>query len=645
MHRLGVAAMGMFNRRSLHILTEQLSKDVAFFGLTRDVEEPLGGVAMSQADLLLGSFFFIHESKNRRSGSQLEQEDEARAFEFLHNTFGEFLTADFILRAIFAETGNLADHELSSGLKAQMGVSLARPDAFPATWYACVMWTPLYTRPVVLSMLREWFEHSLARAGRTEGEVLGHFDTIVGNQIKRILTEDELPEVMGKEAKTPFGTMGRLGHIATYSLNLLVLRTVLGRNEYEFDEDKIGEYEEGARPWDRLTHLWRSWFSLDSLRGLPAIWTARREGRKVVLRAREDFGAPSGTDRLESVRRVSLALADDIGAGLAGLAAFGRVGRDREAIERIGALLEAEGIDVRVELLLRQLQSPVRRFMGYEERLRMFDTAWQACRESDASEGQLMELLSVAEEEGIRAGGLRELERTLAGRGRELFVSAEMAVVFWRLATRAGVERWYGRFDGEHGERLLSRVFDPDWETWRGGGLVEVIQLARGNRGARSVERFAAEFFRRSPRETLVLKELGPGGVGEVLRFAGEMGEIEWFSQGLREVRAWLEEMRETDVDPHGAAALFAGVKAVASECGEEELFERELGGIERKIWSSGGVGSGRKRWHEAFLEHEALREATRSGTWVRSPVEEMGPRALYEIRRASASPDYSWRP
>ena len=125
-HRLGVVAMGMFNRRSLHVLTRQLNDDLEFFQLGRVLEERVGGVAMTPADLLLGSFFFIHESKNGRSGSGRAPNEADAAFEFLHNTFGEFLTADFILRAILDETENLEEHESSPRLQAQMVERLAR---------------------------------------------------------------------------------------------------------------------------------------------------------------------------------------------------------------------------------------------------------------------------------------------------------------------------------------------------------------------------------------------------------------------------------------------------------------------------------------------------------------------------------------
>ncbi len=62
MERLGAAALGMFNRRRLHIKIGELNRDLEFFKLERQLTSSSGSI-LSHADLLLGSFFFIHETK------------------------------------------------------------------------------------------------------------------------------------------------------------------------------------------------------------------------------------------------------------------------------------------------------------------------------------------------------------------------------------------------------------------------------------------------------------------------------------------------------------------------------------------------------------------------------------------------------
>lgn len=149
MQRLGVAAIGMYNRRKLHILSQELNGDVTFFELERKISSG-DGRPLSQADMLLGSFFFVHKSRAKQRGAAQDQYEESSAFEFLHNTFGEFLTADFILRQAIAETESLAALSASESLKMDRQRKLDAPDGFAIAWFACLIYTPLFSRPVVL---------------------------------------------------------------------------------------------------------------------------------------------------------------------------------------------------------------------------------------------------------------------------------------------------------------------------------------------------------------------------------------------------------------------------------------------------------------------------------------------------------------
>ena len=101
MQRLGVSALGMYNRRKVHILTPELNEDLKFFGSERAVPEA-SGRALSQADLLLGSFFFVHKSKAQNKAGATETHEEASAFGFFTTLLVSF-TADFILRRALAE--------------------------------------------------------------------------------------------------------------------------------------------------------------------------------------------------------------------------------------------------------------------------------------------------------------------------------------------------------------------------------------------------------------------------------------------------------------------------------------------------------------------------------------------------------------
>ncbi|WP_327303187.1 hypothetical protein OG730_05880 [Streptomyces sp. NBC_01298] len=78
LRRLGVIAIGMFNRRK-----QSLSADEA--------DSDLGGLlGEAGSALLFGRFFFVHEAQ------ALVSEERLRSYEFLHATFGEYLVARLV---------------------------------------------------------------------------------------------------------------------------------------------------------------------------------------------------------------------------------------------------------------------------------------------------------------------------------------------------------------------------------------------------------------------------------------------------------------------------------------------------------------------------------------------------------------------
>jgi hypothetical protein len=180
MQRLGVAALGMYNRRKVHILSPELNEDLRFFGLERPVTVT-SGRPLSQADLLLGSFFFVHKSKAQHTAGAPDQHEETAAFEFLHNTFGEFLTADFILRRALTEVVQLKALTENEDLREQLDKRLSSADGFQREWFASLVYTPLFTRPVVLEMMREWMGHILKERALAKQSFVDYLDTIILN--------------------------------------------------------------------------------------------------------------------------------------------------------------------------------------------------------------------------------------------------------------------------------------------------------------------------------------------------------------------------------------------------------------------------------------------------------------------------------
>ena len=359
LERLGVAAVGMFNRRQLHIHREQLDRDIAYFGVQREVPS-VTGPRLTQADLLLGSFFFIHESRTRAADPRLDRSEGPAAFEFLHNTFGEFLVADFLLQQLLRETRTVGALRMTEDLRSALEQRL---NVLTDRWFATLMYTPLHTRPVILALMREWLPHRLEFAGTRWDELLDDLDQVIRAQLRMVLLGSSPPPVMQRQQETPFDPLPLLGHLGVYSLNLIVLRTVLAPEDYAFDERLVEALEGGPRPWDQLSHLWRSCLSLESLLGLSAVLTSRRVEQVVHLRPRPTFAVPASGSRLDVVVSVGEALADDLLVGLAGLHAYDVLPAAGIDLDDVAARLEAAGIDLSDALSVRRWVEDPRRLL------------------------------------------------------------------------------------------------------------------------------------------------------------------------------------------------------------------------------------------------------------------------------------------
>jgi hypothetical protein len=372
MKRLGVAALGMYNRRKVHILTNELNNDLKFFELEREQTES-SERALTQGDLLLGSFFFIHQSKSQQTAGTSQHHEYDSAFEFLHNTFGEFLTADFILRSTFDEA---IDYQESNDRNRRK--TLDDANGFKTTWLACLIHTPLFTRPVVLEMMCEWSKHILQDEKADKEQFIQYLDTIIYNQIERLLDKKEMPPLICNNSPSTFKDYPLLGHIAIYSINLILLRLMFAV-PFIFSESKIMAHEDGTRPWDRLIHIWRSWFSLDNLNGLTAIMQAQRKDTEITISLNTNFQVKDSYNRLRTMYNVALTLADNAVGSIAGVLLLDPYREDSSNLKEVEQLLNSEQIDLELQIVLYQVydyENRIRR--GSEDIEGLFDTVKRA---------------------------------------------------------------------------------------------------------------------------------------------------------------------------------------------------------------------------------------------------------------------------
>jgi hypothetical protein len=344
MHRLGVAALGMFNRGKVQIEEAVLDADQKAFDRPADEEKP--------PPRLLRSFYFVNESRARvYRGVEAAAVDGGgpAAYEFLHNTFGEFLAADFIVNEVLAHARPVAklcaDPDLKGALETTLREGLAAP------WYYSLAYTPLYAKPVILRMLAEWARHKLDAACMDGAQLIAE------RQLKQLLAGHLPPaDILTGKAPSPYPALPLLGHYAVYSLNLVLLLAALRDEGYVFKDASVPAVAGGAPAWDRLTHLWRTWGSLVELAQLAGVMRAAREDGGV--RVRRVDGGPHATSRpagIERVRLVSTALADDLLAGLSALHAYDAVPASRVDLADVRRRLWAADVDLDLEIGLRAL--------------------------------------------------------------------------------------------------------------------------------------------------------------------------------------------------------------------------------------------------------------------------------------------------
>lgn len=370
MNRLGVVAIGMYNRRDVVILSRQLEEDLETFHARRQDGSPKAKT-LKESESVLGGFFFIHKSTAQDIDAHSSSSDSA--YEFLHNTFGEFLTADFILRNMINEVKDIiVDRKFKrSGLDNK----LTDPDLLNSGWYYCLMFVPLYSRPVVIEMLREHALAALQRALKlynipitiSHNDLVDNLKFLVKNQLKMILNTRNIPKVMRKGVILD-QDMPLLGYLSTYSLNLVILSCILSSIGFEFDEQEYAQSIpsfQDAKPWDKLISLWKAWFSSADLTGLSAILKAKRiSENKILIECNDKFESTRYEQPIDILLCVSSTLADNLLVGLAGLQTPRFCEITRMSIKRICALLKIESPDLYFAYLICLLKQEIHEQFG-----------------------------------------------------------------------------------------------------------------------------------------------------------------------------------------------------------------------------------------------------------------------------------------
>jgi hypothetical protein len=234
--QLSLAAFAMFNRGSQQVTDAELDRDLdAMLGhVEASRAETIGfGTPVSRAQRTVASFFFVHVA---RADEHLDQ-DARRTYEFLHATFGEYLTAERTVRLIQTLTRQRLLSEADPAAPEIPDDSLLR---------ALLSHQPLLRRAPIVEFARQLFATMDAAAQRA------FLDTVAA-----LLAAARTWAGAGRYDRyepTPYDAVGR---IAAYTANLVTLRVLLPGKSVPVRELAPAGVDP-AEWWRSTVRLWHS---------------------------------------------------------------------------------------------------------------------------------------------------------------------------------------------------------------------------------------------------------------------------------------------------------------------------------------------------------------------------------------------------
>lgn len=301
LERISIAAIGMYNRNEVYIHSNQLQVDLCKLQRNNSQSELL------DSDKLLGSFFFIHHAEaTKQENRDLEK---MRSYAFLHNTFGEFLAAHYMVSqlqnilyiiTVFSKAGIIQHPEKSK------------------IWYSSLIYAPLFQRPVVLKMFEAWAPTYFRIKGMDEEDV---------QKALNILLDMELPEILNGNLITviqdtlnlfsdenAYPKKDLMEHLSIYSFNLVSICTALLKELplSRFDWVSKGQNNKKITGWNQLKHLWRYSFSDEDIESITNMIAVNTNGDIKALHCGKFYKKTTEKTSAEGLLDVYQALDDEI---------------------------------------------------------------------------------------------------------------------------------------------------------------------------------------------------------------------------------------------------------------------------------------------------------------------------------------------
>ena len=253
--RLSVVAFSMFNRRSQWVPEADLEADFSAFlvGTSPYVPGPDRlRPQLTAAQLIVGRFFFVHESHATHGNRQM------RTYEFLHATFGEFLVAQLVVHVL---TRMLAPE--TAGARPQQG------SADNGMLHALLSFAALTARSPVVAFIGDLFDQLDAQQRSAIAEIL-------------LRLHERALFLHGESA---YGSYEPLvlpvtARHAAWSANLVVLAVLASG---EITGSRLFPHEpDPGEAWRHETLIWRSqlagygWVGLHETIAMDRMWDGRK---------------------------------------------------------------------------------------------------------------------------------------------------------------------------------------------------------------------------------------------------------------------------------------------------------------------------------------------------------------------------------
>lgn len=254
--RLSVVAFAMFNRRSQWVPEADLEADFSALLIEKVMHRPGSNPTQTQltmAQLTVGRFFFVHESRVTYDNRRL------RTYEFLHATFGEFLVARLVVRVLTETLTSDTDSVTSSQRRTDSGMP-----------HALLSFAALTARSPVVVFLGDLFDELGARQRAAIAEMLLRLHS------QALFRRDE----SAYSRYQPLALTVTARH-AAWSANLVVLAVLAAG---EVTGTQLFPHEQSlARAWRKETLIWRSqlagygWEELHETIALKREWKGQQK--------------------------------------------------------------------------------------------------------------------------------------------------------------------------------------------------------------------------------------------------------------------------------------------------------------------------------------------------------------------------------